>query len=251
MALEVRDTGVGMDEETLARVFDPFFSTKALGRGAGLGLSNAYGIVRQGGDDVQVFSRVGEGTTSRLLLPFCAEALEVAPRRPPTPRHAEGHTVVVEDEPSVAGLIGCVLEAGDYRVVCYPDGATAALEGPQAPAYDLLIPDVVMPGITGPELARRFGARLAGRRVLFLSGCADPARIAHGFEAGRVPLLRKPFSAAARLEAVHRVLCGKILASRASDLLGSVDSVFRGPARRGSDPAGPGRSARPWSGRYP
>ena len=209
-ALVVSDSGTGMDEATLGRVFEPFFTTKEQGKGTGLGLSTAFGIAKQSGGDIRVRSRIGEGTTFELLLPRTRKrpererpiVPEPRPESPPTAR-----ILIVEDEPLVADILVTVLANAGYAVHHAPDGV-AALEQVERGdvAYDLLVTDVVMPRMGGPELAERLRKERPGLAVLFVSGYADGARAPRGPLTDDAEFIGKPFLPAELRERVARVL---------------------------------------------
>ncbi len=171
--LAVSDTGHGMEAETLARVFEPFFTTKELGKGTGLGLATVYGIVKQHEGDIEVSSRPGAGTTFRIYLPSLAQAAPAeasAQGQAATPRGAET-ILVVEDEAAVRRLITRTLEASGYRVIEAPSAEEALQLFPQhAGAVDLLLTDLVMPGLGGQQLADRLAAAKPALKVLYISG---------------------------------------------------------------------------------
>ena len=206
--ITVSDTGIGMDETTRARMFEPFFTTKAPGKGTGLGLSTVYGFVRQCGGYIGVVSTPGHGTSIELLLPRAASA--PAPVVSPAaldadPRSAHETVLVAEDEDGVRQLAVESLERRGYRVLSAPSGEEALK---LAAAHDgiihLLISDVVMPGIKGPELADRLRQLRPGIRVLLMSGYA--ADIVTADDLKEATLLSKPFSPAALDKAVRSVL---------------------------------------------
>jgi CheY-like chemotaxis protein len=177
VVLEVRDTGVGMDETTVQRAFEPFFTTKPAGKGCGLGLSTVYGIVKQHEGYAAVESEPGRGATFRLYLPRI-EAPAEAPRsdgaRDPLPRGAES-ILLVEDEEAVRGLVREILSRLGYRVLVASDGLEAlALSDRFAEPIHLLLTDVIMPGMDGRELAERMMRVRPDTRVLFMSGYAEP-----------------------------------------------------------------------------
>jgi signal transduction histidine kinase len=207
--LSVTDTGVGMDEETRARVFEPFFTTKGVGKGTGLGLSTAYGIVRQHDGAIWLYSEPGHGTTARIYLPRVYEAM-----RAPAAPHAGplgggiGRTVlVVEDEAAVRHVERRMLEAHGYRVLLADGGAAAlaivrAHEGP----IDLLLTDVIMPEMNGREVADAVQALRPDLPVLFVSGHVGDALDRHGGLAPSARVLNKPFSSRELAEAVRTAL---------------------------------------------
>ncbi len=200
--LTVRDTGVGMDEATLGHVFEPFFTTKEVGGGSGLGLATVYGVVRQCGGHVAVASEPGRGTTFTLHFPAVP-----APTPPAGP--AAGRTVLlVEDEPAIRALARQVLEQQGHRVLEARDGLEALeVYERHAGPVDLLLTDLVMPHLSGPELARRLVARGAPLRLLFMSGYArDTALFTQPILGRRPHFLPKPFSLAGLLEAVRAAL---------------------------------------------
>jgi PAS domain S-box-containing protein len=206
--LEITDTGVGMDPETLARAFDPFFSTKGLGRGTGLGLSTVYGLVTRTGGEITARSEPGRGTTFEIVLPLAGEELDEVPApAAPTgePRRREGHILVVEDEPTVARLTREVLGAAGYRISERRNGKEA-LELLRRQEFDLVLSDVIMSEMSGPEMVKELQASGRSQRVLFMSGYMDDRLVAHGFDPESVPLLRKPFTASALLESVRVAL---------------------------------------------
>ncbi|MBW1686749.1 MAG: response regulator [Deltaproteobacteria bacterium] len=206
--LEISDTGVGMDPDTLARAFDPFFSTKGLGRGTGLGLSTVYGLVTRAGGKITARSELGRGATFEVVLPLDGEELDEAsaPSAPTgEPARREGHILVVEDEPIVARLTREVLGAAGYRISERRNGKEA-LELLRRQEFDLVLSDVIMSKMSGPEMVKELRALGRSQRVLFMSGYTDDRLAAHGFDPENVPLLRKPFTASALLESVRVAL---------------------------------------------
>ncbi len=207
--IEVVDTGSGMDAATLARVFEPFFTTKARGKGTGLGLATVYGIVRQSGGQVAVSSTLGTGTTFRIHLPRVDSPVEPSRAAPPVALPAAGtETVLVaEDEQIVRVLIRKVLEQAGYTVLLAGGGAEALqlAERHTGPIH-LLVTDVVMPGMSGRELARRLLERRPDTKVLYVSGYADVAVERHGVLDPGTAFMQKPFSPSALAQRVRDVL---------------------------------------------
>jgi signal transduction histidine kinase/ActR/RegA family two-component response regulator len=208
--MAVSDTGQGMEPDVLKRVFEPFFTTKAEGRGTGLGLSTVYGIVKQSGGFVWAYSEVGVGSTFKVYLPRVEEA-EVPTTGAPAeaPRSTGARILLVEDDDGVRGLMADVLEEAGHRVLSSTRPADAlALAGPDQP-IDLLVTDVIMPGMSGRDLARRLGADRPLMRVLYVSGYAGEALIRYGGIERGEHFLSKPFSERALLEAVSEALAGR------------------------------------------
>jgi PAS domain S-box-containing protein len=207
LRLSVRDTGHGMDENTLGRIFEPFFTTKPEGRGTGLGLSVVYGIVKQHEGHIAVSSRPGAGTAFDVYLPAAA----AVPAQALTPAPAAGvrpaAVLVVEDDPQVLNLVSSVLSRQGL-VVWEAEGPEAALRllDTQPRPADLLLCDVVMPGMNGPALARKVLERWPATRVLFMSGYAKDLADKPEFEGHHVALLDKPFSIEALTRAVREAL---------------------------------------------
>ena len=210
VVLIVKDTGIGMDEHILAHLFEPFFTTKELGRGTGLGLATVYGIVRQSGGQIQVTSRLGEGSTFTVYFPRIddpAGARQVAPGVPePAPGGSET-VLVVEDEEAVRHLICRVLRAKGYRVLEAPNAESALLVAGATPApIDLLVTDMVMPGMGGTTLAAELVAVRPAMRVLFITGYAPEAVERRGRLPEGAGLLEKPFSADQLARRVREIL---------------------------------------------
>jgi len=205
-ALVVSDTGSGMTADVQERIFEPFFTTKEVGKGTGLGLSTVYGIVKQSSGHIEVSSEPGKGTTFRVHLPRGAgKPWEAAPERPSPARGAET-VLLVEDERMVRDLASRVLRGHGYRVLL-ASNATEALQVAREHAgeIDLLLTDVVMPGLPGPELAARLETVRPGLRVLYMSGYADDSVARLGAEEG-ISFLPKPFSGQALAARVREVL---------------------------------------------
>jgi two-component system, cell cycle sensor histidine kinase and response regulator CckA len=209
VALAVSDTGTGMDEQVLAHLFEPFFTTKEMGRGTGLGLATVYGIVRQSGGQIQVASRPDEGSTFTVYFPRAAAPARPAPASPP-PEPAPGGTetvLVVEDEYAVRHLICRVLRGKGYRVLEAPNAEAAlALAAESREAIDLLVTDLVMPGLGGAALAAQLVVHRRGLRVLFITGYAPAAVERQDELAVGSGLLEKPFSADQLARRVREVL---------------------------------------------
>ena len=207
--LSVADDGVGMDERTQARLFEPFFTTKELGRGTGLGLATVYGIVRQSGGHIRVSSRLHHGSTFTVYLPRAEGSLEAAPETlgwTEQPGGA-GTALVVEDEETVRRLACRVLRAKGYRVLEASSPAEALqLVRQVAPAIDLLLTDIVMPGMSGPALVERLVAGMPGLRVLYMTGYAREAIERQGTLPAGGALLEKPFTAQQLADRVRRAL---------------------------------------------
>jgi len=207
--LSVTDVGVGMDAETARHIFEPFFTTKAEGSGTGLGLATVFGIVKQSSGAVRVSSSLGEGTRFDVFLPQApAEAIaaETAPEEYPETR-GTGTILLVEDDAPVRDLLRGELKRGGYEVTTAANGLEAwqEMEGRGEPV-DLVVTDVVMPGMRGPELVERLRARWPGLRVLFVSGWQDPDKTKLPSLDQRTRFLQKPFDPAALVAEVARIL---------------------------------------------
>ena len=217
--LRVSDTGAGMDQATLDRVFEPFFSTKPAGRGTGLGLATVYGIVTGAGGSIDIYSQAGLGTTVSMLLPATAERAspDAAPPPPPVPPpvppagdEVGGHgktILLVQDEPILRELTSRILARNGYQVCVAADG-TDAVRRVQDPAQrlDLLLTDLVMPEILGHELAARLAAVRPQAPTLFISGHAQPILDSRGVRSPHRDILDKPFTEAALLNRVKKAL---------------------------------------------
>jgi two-component system cell cycle sensor histidine kinase/response regulator CckA len=207
--LAVSDTGTGMDEAIQARIFDPFFTTKEKGKGTGLGLSTVYGIVKQSGGNLWVYSEPGHGTTFKVYLPQLAIApqeTEVKVAEPALPVGSET-ILLVEDEDVVRGLAQKILEQSGYKVLAASRGEEAIRLGAEcAEAIDLLLTDVVMPETSGKEVADRLRELLPGLRVVFMSGYTDEAIVHHGVLDSNVEFIQKPFTPNALVRKVREVL---------------------------------------------
>ncbi len=209
--LAVTDTGYGMDKEIMDRIFDPFFTTKAFGKGTGLGLSTVYGIVSQSGGNIACHSEPGHGTTFRIYLPRTeARLVRQEERAPEQVRPGGGeHILVAEDETAVRELIQQMLVRLEYRVTLAANGNDAlALVTEKGLDPDLVITDVVMPGMSGKEFIDRLLNIRPGQRFLYMSGYADNAIGDHGIPDPDMPYLQKPFTNirdfAARIEEALR-----------------------------------------------
>ena len=207
--LAVTDTGTGMDAETRSHIFEPFFTTKGPGQGTGLGLSTVYGIVQQSGGHIWVYSETGRGSTFKIYLPQAPEAVPAADVLTATGPVAGGRETVLlaEDDPAVRDVASEILAQKGYRVLRAPDGQSA-LE--MARSHDgeipLLVTDIVMPGMTGPELATALVAERPGVRVLYMSGYTDDSVVRHGVLMEGTPYLQKPFSSDALARKVREIL---------------------------------------------
>ncbi|HWP35960.1 MAG TPA: PAS domain S-box protein [Gemmatimonadales bacterium] len=205
--LAVSDTGVGMTPEVQARMFEPFFTTKPAGQGTGLGLATVYGVVKQAKGHVLAYSEVGRGTTFRLLLPLVNQAL-AAPAPAPSPVASGTETILlVEDDDGLRAVATRALKRAGYTVLTSTtsDGALA-MTAPLETSLDLLITDVVMPGMSGVELAALLRQRQPGVRVLFMSGYPAAALAQLGLDVQGEIYLQKPFSPNALLRAVRGTL---------------------------------------------
>jgi PAS domain S-box-containing protein len=196
VSLVVHDDGAGMDPEVLSHAFEPFFTTKEVGKGTGLGLATVYGIVSQSGGFVEVDSRPGGGTTFRICFPTADEVGEQAQKTDETlPRASGARVLLLEDDPMVrdttTGMLeqlGCTVRGvatlEEALAVCAQDGEH----------LDLLVSDVVMPGMSGPEMARRLGGLRPGLRTLFMSGYAADVMTRHGVPRESFHFIQKPFT---------------------------------------------------------
>ncbi len=207
--LAVSDNGHGIDAVTQARIFEPFFTTKRPGEGTGLGLSTVYGIVRQSGGSVWVYSEPGEGTSFKIYLPRLAERDRGEPVGevvlPEEPRGTET-VLLVEDDEQARTLVHIMLETQGYTVLAASNGGEAlALAESHEGSIDLLLTDVVMPGMSGSDLAGQVAARRPSVRVLFTSGYTGDAVVHHGIERGAA-FLQKPFDVGGLSRKIRQVL---------------------------------------------
>lgn len=206
----VTDTGCGMDAATQARIFEPFFTTKGVGKGTGLGLATVYGIVKQSQGSIFVYSEVNRGTSFKIYLPRIEGAAEEAPRieaKAPSRPSGNETLLIVEDDEAVRALTRTVLRNSAYHVIESADGAEALrwAEGHADPIH-LLVTDVVMPGMSGRELAERMTDLRKEVKVLYVSGYTDDSVVRHGLLEAEVAFLQKPFTPDALARKVREVL---------------------------------------------
>jgi signal transduction histidine kinase len=206
--LAVSDTGIGMDAETQGRIFEPFFTTKPPGKGTGLGLSTVFGIVQQSGGNIWVYSELGTGTTIKIYLPR-AEGSEDEPEEfaPPPTLHGKETILLVEDQDEVRRVATTILRNYGYRVLSASNAGEALLACEKhLRAIDLLLTDVVMPQMSGPELSQRILARRPDLKVLFMSGYADGAVVGHGILDSGTDYVQKPLLPEVLARRVRQVL---------------------------------------------
>jgi len=210
--LDVTDTGTGMDEETQAHIFEPFFTTKEKGKGTGLGLATVYGIVKQSGGFIWVYSEMGKGTSFKIYLPHVdAQQTQIHTPKLAAELPAGTETVLLsEDEQDVREIAREFLESGGYTVLEAKNGKEAIeLAGRHKGKIDLLVTDMVMPGMTGQELAVRLQRDCPGLAVVFMSGYSEHAATEMANADPSVRLMTKPFSRAAMLRTVREILQGQ------------------------------------------
>ncbi|HWO12899.1 MAG TPA: response regulator, partial [Polyangiaceae bacterium] len=215
--LVVSDTGSGMDAETRSRIFEPFFTTKELGKGTGLGLATVFGIVQQSGGVISVESEVGQGTRFELSFPEAAPEAEpeAEPAVPPNSalRRREGGSetvLVVDDQADIRRVVRDILQRAGYRVLEAANGAEAAsLSEGHSGRIDLLVTDVVMPGMNGPEVAAVLRASRPELAVLYVSGYTEHPVVARWRSEGSVSFLQKPIVPEALTRRVRELLRGE------------------------------------------
>lgn len=210
VVITVSDTGTGMDSETRQRIFEPFFTTKAFGRGSGLGLSMIYGVVRQSGGGIQVYSEPGKGSTFKIFLPACDDKGLPVEATPPVEIHQlKGDEVVLlaEDEPSLRTLIQSALTAQGYTVLLAGNGPEAIkIAEANAGRINLFLSDVVLPGKSGPQVARALLKRQPNLKVLFMSGYTHDAVVLQEGMPGNIAYLEKPVRLNVLLTKIREVL---------------------------------------------
>jgi PAS domain S-box-containing protein len=207
--LAVSDNGEGMGAETKARIFEPFFTTKEPDKGTGLGLSTVYGIVKQSGGHIWLYSERGRGTTFKVYLPRVMEGVTAQEKSPATAETTKGTETIllVEDEDMVRSLLKSVLEADGYTVLDASNGADAVrLFRQYAAPIHLLVTDVVMPGMTGKEVATSLRAQCPSLKVLYMSGYTDNAIVHHGVLEPGIEFLHKPFGPTTLSQKVRAVI---------------------------------------------
>ena len=207
--LAISDTGIGMDEKTQARIFEPFFTTKEMGKGTGLGLSTVYGIIKQSGGNIWVYSEIGQGTTFKIYLPRVdeeAEQLKQAISKQEMPKGTET-VLLAEDDESVRHLAKMVLETNGYKVLEAANGGAALLLCEKCKeTIHLLLTDVVMPEMSGTELAEHLEVKHPEMRVLYMSGYTDNAIVHRGILKEGMTYIQKPFSPDDLAKKVREVL---------------------------------------------
>jgi PAS domain S-box-containing protein len=208
--LTVSDTGCGMDAETQSRIFEPFFTTKAQGKGTGLGLATVYGVVKQSGGFIYVYSEVGHGTTFKVYLPqVTADVEKEAAEKPAAPARGSETVLFVEDEESVRELVRDYLSGTGYKVLEAVDGAQALeIAAAHKGSIEILVTDVVMPRLSGRELASRLIAQRPNIRVLYISGYTDDSIFRNGVLEGDAAYLQKPFNLKTIAQRIRDVLDG-------------------------------------------
>lgn len=211
--LTITDTGTGMDPETLTHIFEPFFTTKEMGKGTGLGLATVYGVVKQSNGYIWVESAPGQGASFQIYLPrHTEEAAPAADSKPKPLQKPAGvkHILLVEDAEALRKLAQALLEGHGFRVVPAASAEDALdIVATQGTRFDLLLTDVVMPGMNGHALAEQLAARHPGLKVLFMSGYTDSFVVGPGALRHGTNLLHKPFTEEVLLAKIHEILYGK------------------------------------------
>lgn len=210
--LAVGDTGLGMTPEVRARIFEPFFTTKEQGQGTGLGLATVYGIVKQSGGSIWVYSEPGQGTVFKIYLPVVGESVSSVQARAEVEDTTMGSEtiLVVEDEEGVRSMINLALASAGYKVIetLDPERALATCAAYKG-SIDLLLTDVVMPRLSGHVVAEKVTSMRPGIKVLYMSGYTDDAVVHHGVLSQDSPFIQKPFSPYALRKKIREVLGGK------------------------------------------
>ncbi|MCZ2078108.1 MAG: PAS domain S-box protein [Bryobacteraceae bacterium] len=207
--LAVSDTGVGMDQATMSRIFEPFFTTKGPGAGTGLGLATVYGIVKQSSGHIFVYSEPGRGTTFRIYIPRIFDSVSTTPSAGSkvSPSSTAATILLVEDESSLRKLTRDILRRSGFKVIEAANGCEALLACEQSTdEISLMIADLVMPGMTGLELAKRLASLRPAMKVLFMSGYSSHAALASDPLEGSLPFLQKPFTPGTLTEKVREIL---------------------------------------------
>jgi CheY-like chemotaxis protein len=207
VVLSVSDTGTGMDAATQARIFEPFFTTKEVGKGTGLGLSTVFGIVQQSGGQIRVRSEPGNGTTFSIYLPQVDAVADAPAAKPRTALRGTETIMLVEDEEQVRAVARTILQRHGYHVLEMRSGQEALTYCQTHPApIDLLLTDVVMPQMSGPELAHQLSGTRPALVVLCMSGYTDDSIVRHGFLQADLSFLHKPFTSESLTRRVREVL---------------------------------------------
>jgi nitrogen-specific signal transduction histidine kinase/CheY-like chemotaxis protein len=207
--LAISDTGIGMDRVTQEHVFEPFYTTKEVGSGTGLGLATVYGIVKQSGGSIFIYSEPGQGTTFKIYLPCCDLIADPIPVQPSAEQILKGNETIllVEDQPEVRAVARATLTRAGYTVLEASQGEEALqIEQDYRERIHLLLTDVVMPTMSGRELARRLLQRRSDIRVLYTSGYTDDAIVHHDVIESGVAFIQKPFLPANLLRKIRNVL---------------------------------------------
>ena len=208
--LSVTDSGHGMDAATQARVFEPFFTTKREGKGTGLGLAMVYGIVKQSGGYIWVYSELGRGTTFKIYLPRVYEEADVPRAAPPVPKDLRGTEtiLVVEDDDGLRRMAAEALQHFGFRVLQAPSAEIAISVLEQGGRVDLMLTDIVMPHMSGRELARQISGRRPQLKIMFMSGYAEQAAVRQGLIDADQAFISKPFTPEALVRKLRSVLDG-------------------------------------------
>ena len=208
VALTVSDTGTGLTPQVQARLFEPFFTTKPAGKGTGLGLATVHGIVMRCGGSVSVYSELGRGTSFKVYLPRggTSTTTNEIPRGAAELRAAGKTVLVVEDADGLRDLARRMLERQGYKVLVASNAGEALRQFDQTPSIDVILTDVVMPGDSGPELARQLISRRPGLKVIYMSGYTEDAISHHGVLDPGIAFIHKPFTAETLGQKIREVL---------------------------------------------